>query len=509
MTANQQPSLDHSKEIGYVQSARDYLLTIQGLPTVRINDVITTKKGSRAIVTGLDSDRIEAMMLDPEAPKPGTMFTRFMHGLSIPLGDVLLGRAITPLGSAFDGKEPIDAANFKKIEMDVVAPGVSCRKPISELLFTGMTLVDLVIPIAKGQRELIIGDPRSNIPTFLLNTIKGQKGKNMTCIYVCLGKGDADLRRMMRELESVGAISYTVIIAAPSSMAAPLISIAVGVSSAIADSFKNQGKDVLLIWHDLGAHAKYLREIALLSGRVPGRESYPADIFYQHSQFIERAGNFNDKAGSGSITLLPVIETGIENITSLIPANIMSATDGHMLFTSDLASQGKFPAVNQSYSVTRIGHATQPFIFKVMAEKVRQILAEYEEIKKFSLFGAELSEETRHLILTAQIISELLDQEELETIDPYVEISLIGLAFTSFLTVRGLGWVRENKHKLTEVIRKQREFQEITTMFDSTDFHAFTEMLEAKSGFLDEQLKSGSQMNGVPNAGPVMKVEER
>ncbi len=469
------------------------------------------------MVTGLDRDYVEAMMLDPESPKPGSMFRPLPDGLTIPLGEVLLGRSINPLGNPIDGIGPIDPNHFKTIELDVVAPGVYARKPISEQLFTGMTLIDLVLPIAKGQRELIIGDPRSNIPTFLLNTIKSQKGRDTVCIYVCLGKGDADLRRMMREIAEFGATPYTIVIGAPSSLAAPLIAIAVGVSSAIADSFKDMGKQVLLLWHDLGAHAKYLREISLLSGRVPGRESYPADIFYQHSQYIERAGNFNEKGGNGSITLLPVIETSIENINSLIPSNVMSATDGHILFTSELASQGKFPAVNPAFSVTRIGHATQPYIFKVMAEKVKSTLAEYEELQKFSLFGAEVSDETQHLILTAQIINELLDQEELETIEPYVEIVLIGLAYTSFLPVRGLSWVKDMKRKLLRAVATRKEFQEVAGLLETIDFQAFVELLDQKSSIIDEAINTGSKTNGVPKGAglaqsvgprPVMKVEE-
>ncbi|OGG05547.1 hypothetical protein A3D05_06425 [Candidatus Gottesmanbacteria bacterium RIFCSPHIGHO2_02_FULL_40_24] len=447
-----------SLEVGFVVKAQDYLLYLEGLPSVKIEDIIKSENGGRALVTALDHEKIEALMLDRQRPAPGESFTIDFSGIKIPPEVRLLGRAINPLGKAIDGKGGFPQS-AEKINFGVVAPGVDSRKIISEQLYTGISVIDTLLPIGKGQRELIFGEPRSGKSAFLLDVILNQKGKSIICIYVAIGKAEIDVKKFINDLADEGGLSYSVIIAATSSESAPLISIAPAVGCSVAEFFVNSGRSVLMIFDDLGLHAKYLREIGLLSGRVPGRESYPADIFFAHSHLIERAGNFNQKAGNSSITLLPVIETDIENFTALIPTNIMSQTDGHILFSSSLRAQGQYPAIDPEKSVTRVGHQTQRPIHKILADKIRSLIAEYHELERYGRFGSELTPETQKLLKLGSIAMEFLKQEHLIRIDPTIQILLLSLLFTPFFDNKDLEFVRNNKTKILSFLRESPEFK--------------------------------------------------
>jgi len=339
-----------TKEVGFVIQSQDYLLFLEGLPTTKLNDVIVDAQGHRAIITALEEEKIEAWMLDNFHSKPGDSFTVSPEGLRLALQYNLFGRTISPLGLPLDGKPGLPPGGVE-IDLDLVAPGIDSRELITEQFYTGLIAVDTLLPIGKGQRELLYGEPRSGKTPFLLDIIIHQKVFNRICIYCAMGRSEIDIKRFAENLIQNGGSSYTVIIAASSSDSAPLIAIAPAMASSVAEHYRDQGKDVLLILDDLATHAKYMREISLLAGRIPGRESYPADIFYQHSHLVERAGNFSDKKGKGSITLLPVIETDLESFSSLIPTNVMSMTDGHLLFSASLRAQGQYPAIEIDRSI--------------------------------------------------------------------------------------------------------------------------------------------------------------
>lgn len=477
--ANAPSITDGEKEVGYVISTQDYIVFIEGLPTARLFNIIRTKNGGRAMVNGLEKDRVEALMLDAERPKPGDYFELSDYGLRLPLNVDLFGRMINPLGLPLDGKAGLPPGG-EPLDLDLVAPGIDGRAPVTEQFYTGITVVDTLLPVGKGQRELIMCEPRSGKEQFFLDVIKAQGPQNRVCIYAALGRSDLEVKRFTEEIHSMGADAYTIIIAATSNESAPMIQIAPSVAAALAEYYRNQGKHVLLILDDLSTHAKYSREINLLAGRIPGRESYPADIFYQHSSIVERAGNFNEHYGNGSITMLPTIETPIENFTALIPTNVMSMTDGHILFSANLRAQGIYPAIEVDRSVTRVGRQTQTFIHKVLSDRVRSLLAEYHELERYGRFGSELSAATQLKIKQGKIVEELLKQEPQTAITPEVQIMYLSLVFTGFFDKRDTEAIRGDKAKILTVLAEQKQYQALAVYIKSK---------EAKLDDLIEKLK--------------------
>lgn len=461
------------KEVGYVISTQDYLLSIQGLPSAQINNIIVTKSGGRAMVTALTKDKVEAVMLDPERPKPGEYLEKSDIGIALPIGPNLLGRAINPLGVPHDGG-PVLPPGGEAFDLDVVAPGIDKRALIKKQFYTGMTIVDTLLPIGQGQRELLLCEPRSGKEDFFIDVIASQKDKGIICIYAGVGRSEVEIKRFAEELKRIGASDYTVILASTSAESAPIITITPIVAFAIAEYYRNHGKHVFIIIDDFATHAKYSREINLLAGRVPGRESYPADIFYQHSSQMERAGMFNDQLANGSITFLPVIETNIENFTNLIPTNVMSITDGHILFSAALRSQGTYPAIEPDRSVTRVGRQTQMFIHKILSDKIRSLLADYHELEKYARFGSELSVETQKKIKRGKIAEELIKQSPLTPLSPGVQIMMLTLIFTGIFDKSEVDDIHANKNALIEILKKP-PFQEIG---DSINDRKFDELVE-------------------------------
>lgn len=482
---------ENQKEVGYVIKAQDYLLYVEGLPSVRVNDILVTKTGGRAMVSSLEKDRIEVLMLDEERPKPGDYFEVFVDGLSLNLQGNLFGRMINPLGEPLDGKPSLPKGR-DKIELDVVAPGIDTREVITEQFYTGITVIDTLLPIGKGQRELMFGPARSGKTSFLLDMIAHQKGKDCVCVYAAIGRSSLDVMRFHESVEKAGASEFTIIIAGTSSDAAPLISIAPRVACSVAEYFSNQGKKVLLIFDDLSAHAKYLREIGLLAGRIPGRESYPADIFYQHSQLVERAGNFNKGHGGGSITLLPVIETDLESMTNLIPTNVMSMTDGHLLFSSDIRAQGSYPAIDPDKSVTRVGRQTQTFIHKVLSDRIRSLLVDFHELERYGRFGSELTPETQLVIKRGKIAEELLRQETLVYVDPFIQIISLSIILIGFYDDKELEMVKSKKQAILECIDKNPAFQDLRPVMATIKADELMERIKKGLPALEETWRQSS-----------------
>jgi len=404
------------------------------------------------MISALEKDRVEALMLDSERPKPGDYFELSEYGLKFPLNVELFGRAINPLGMPLDGKAGLPPGG-DTLDLDIVAPGIDARKAVTEQFYTGIAVVDTLLPIGKGQRELIMCEPRSGKEQFFLDIILSQKTQNRICIYTAIGRSELDVKRFAEDVLQYGAAPYTIIVAATSSESAPMIQITPSVASALAEHYRDQGKHVLLIFDDLATHAKYVREISLLAGRIPGRESYPADIFYQHSSIVERAGNFNEHFGNGSITLLPTVETSIENFTNLIPTNVMSMTDGHILFSANLRAQGIYPAIEPDRSVTRVGRQTQAFIHKVLSDRIRLLLAEYHDLERYGRFGSELSSETQLKIKRGKVVEELLKQEPMSSITPEGQILMLSLVFTGFFDQQDLEFVRMHKTTIISTLQ--------------------------------------------------------
>ena len=341
-------------------------------------------------------------------------------------------------------------------------------------------MVDTLLPVGKGQRELILCEPRSGKEQFFLDVILSQKNQDRVCIYAAVGRSELEVKRFSEEIHAVGADTYTIIVAATSSESAPMIQIAPSVATSLAEFYRDSGRHVLLIIDDLATHAKYAREISLLAGRIPGRESYPADIFYQHSSTVERAGMFNDHFHDGSITLLPTIETNIENFTNLIPTNVMSMTDGHILFSANLRAQGIYPAIEADRSVTRVGRQTQTFIHKILSDRVRSMLADYHELERYGRFGSELSAETQLKIKRGKVIEELLKQEPQFSIPPDVQILMLSLVFTGFFDTKDMDFVKSQK----EAVIKTLESPVFKPLLEATKTVKLDELISSLKGQL-------------------------
>ena len=450
-----------TKEIGYVTSTKGYLLSLNGLPSVRINDIIEDDTGNRAMVASLEKDHITALLLDDILPRAGDRFS-YSAGEKIlfPVGEHLFGRVVDTLGRSLDGKGNIPQGDVP-IEFDVVAGGISTRKEITEQFTTGVSLIDTLFPIGKGQRQLLFGPTLSGKTGFFRDTIVNQKGKNIICIYVGIGKPIFAIESFTSHIFAEGADEYTIVVAALAESQTPMITIAPTVGFHIAEHFRKQGKDILLILDDLGTHAKYLREISLLSKRIPGRQSYPGDIFYQHAHLLERAGNFNEEYGGGSITVFPVLETDIENFIDLIPTNIMATTDGHLFFSPMLQAQGYTPSVAIDRSVTRVGRQTQMQLQKELATKLMALFVEYDRQKEYIRFGTNVSSKTQNILKQGEIAQELLRQEHRHNISLNIQVILLSLAFSPFLLDREVSFTRANKENLVNTLENEPKLQDL------------------------------------------------
>src|SRR3989344_1432824 len=460
--------MNQTQEVGYVVSTREFLIMLDGLPTVKINDMVQSETGLRGWVNSLLPDKVEVLMLDEGKVAPKQMFKRLDNRLGIAVGDFLLGRSINPLGVPIDGKGLLSVSKTIQIlELDKTAPGIESRQFISEQFLTGITLIDTLIPLGQGQRELILGDAHSGKTGFLIDTIVNQKGTNVICIYASIGKPAVAIRNLIDTLKSNGALSYTIIVATSSSEIAPLIFLTPKTAFTVAEYFQKQGRDVLLILDDLGNHAKIYREISLLGNKSPGRESYPGDIFYQHAHLLERAGNFLPAYGGGSITALPVIELNLTDFTTLIPTNLMSMTDGHLLFKSSLRSQGQTPAIDISLSVSRVGRQTQDPLSNFLSSQVRQMLSDASDLETVARFSTELPQETQLTLKRREQIMELLKQDPLTVTPKAIQLIFMALPYTSFLKDKSKTFLENNKRNIADAFMKDARLSQITKKIPS------------------------------------------
>lgn len=397
--------------VGTVTEVGDGIAKINGLTDVKSMEMLDFGNGSFGVALNLEERSVGAIILGPfEHIKQGDIVKSTGRILSVPVGDNLIGRVVSALGVAKDGKG--DIASETNYPVEKIAPGVITRQSVHQPVQTGIKAIDALIPIGRGQRELIIGDRQTGKTAVAIDTIINQKGQDMICVYVAIGQKESKVAKIVAELEARGAMDYTIIVSAGASEPAALSYIAPYSGCAMAEYFLEQGKDVLIVFDDLSKQAVAYREISLLLRRPPGREAYPGDVFYLHSRLLERAAKLNSDFGGGSITALPIIETQAGDISAYIPTNVISITDGQIFLESDLFYKGVRPAVNVGTSVSRVGGAAQTKAMKKVAGKLKLSLAQFRELEAFAQFGSDLDEATRQQLELGRRLTELLKQPQ-------------------------------------------------------------------------------------------------
>lgn len=481
----------NDQEIGYVIESRDFLVYLEGLPSIHLNDLVQSEEGLRGWVNALLEDKVEIMMVDEGRITPGQSFRKMPQTLSISAGDYLLGRAINPLGVPIDGKGLISKTKTNQyLDLEQEARGIQSRKFITDQFITGITLIDMLIPLGKGQRQLVIGDAHSGKTSFLIDLIVNLRNRKTVCIYVSIGKHITSVKDFIDVLRANKALAHTSIIAATSMDTAPLIFLAPKTAFTLAEFFQKKGLDVLVILDDMGIHAKIYREMSLLAGKSPGRESYPGDIFYQHAHLVERAGNFKNEYGGGSITALPVIELNLTDFTTFIPTNLMSMTDGHLLFKSVLHNLGQRPAIDISLSVSRVGRQTQDVLSNLISGRIRQILSHAEELQTISRFSSELPAQTQLVLTQKSLIQEALNQEFLSYIPKEMQIIYLALTLTSYMSYKGLEFFQRYKKNIPALFTTSPELASILQYLPQfKDENQLIKALDSKSAVLDSLLK--------------------
>ncbi len=397
------------EKVGQVMEVFDGIAKVSGLSDIRSSEMVTFPNGERGVALNLEEDAVGVIVLgDFSKIKEGDEVKATGRILEIPVSDNILGRVVNAIGVPIDGKGAIKSEKTYPIEK--VAPGVVTRQGVDQPVATGIKAIDAIIPIGRGQRELIIGDRQTGKTAIAIDAILNQKGQNMICVYVSIGQKDSKLRKIEARLADGGAMAYTVIVSAGASEAAALSYIAPYTGVSIAEYFMDQGKDVLIIYDDLSKHAVAYREISLLLRRPPGREAYPGDVFYLHSRLLERACRRNAKYGGGSITALPIIETQAGDISAYIPTNVISITDGQIFLETDLFYKGIRPAVNVGSSVSRVGSSAQIKAMKKVAGTLKLDLAQFRELEAFAQFGSDLDDATKRQLERGKRAVEVLKQ---------------------------------------------------------------------------------------------------
>jgi F-type H+-transporting ATPase subunit alpha len=407
-------ALDVSPEqssIGHVISIADGIAIVSGLFDCQAMELVVFATGVRGVALNLEEDSVGIVILgDYKTIAEGTEVKRTGKVLSIPVSEAIMGRVVNPLAEAIDGKGSL--AGGEEMLLEQIAAGVIERKSVSVPMMTGIRAIDALVPIGRGQRQLILGDRQTGKTTIAIDAIINQKGKNMKCVYVAIGQKQSKVTQTVALLEKVGAMEYTTVVLASASDAPAYLYLAPYAGVAIAEYFMKKGEDVLVVYDDLTKHASAYRELSLLLRRPPGREAYPGDVFYLHSRLLERACRLDDVFGGGSITALPIIETQANDVSTYIPTNVISITDGQIFLESNLFNKGIRPAINIGLSVSRVGGAAQSKSVKKNAGKLKLALAQYRELESFSQFGSDLDEATKRLLERGRRAIEILKQPQ-------------------------------------------------------------------------------------------------
>lgn len=401
----------HSDDVGYVISVGDGIANVQGIDKAMSSELLEFPHGVMGMVMNLEEDHIGVVLLGGDnAIKEGDEVRRTGRIIEVPVGDALLGRVVNALGAPIDEKGPIASTKTRPIER--VAPGVMARQSVNQPLMTGLKIIDSMIPIGKGQRELIIGDRETGKTAIAIDAIINQKGKNVLCIYVAIGQKESTVARLVQKLREHDAMEYTVVVNAGASESAPMQYIAPYAGCAMGEEWMENGRDVLIIYDDLSKHAVAYRTVSLLLKRPPGREAYPGDVFYLHSRLLERAAKLSDALGGGSLTALPIVETQAGDISAYIPTNVISITDGQIFLQTDLFASGVRPAVDSGLSVSRVGSSAQTKAMKKVSSSLKLELAQYHEMLSFAQFGSDLDAATKKVIDRGARLTELLKQPQ-------------------------------------------------------------------------------------------------
>ncbi len=419
-------------EEGIVTYVGDRIARVYGLDNVMYSELVEFPHGVMGMAFNLEEDSVGIVILgDDVYIKEGDRVKRTKRIVQVPVGESLIGRVVNPLGQPIDGLGPIEATEFAPVER--LAPGVVDRQPVCEPLQTGLKAIDSMIPIGRGQRELIIGDRQTGKTAIAIDAIINQKDTDVFCIYVAIGQKRSLVAQIVEKLRQYGAMDYTVVVAATASEPAPLLYLAPYAGCAMGEWFRDRGQHALIIYDDLTKQAQAYREMSLLLRRPPGREAYPGDIFYLHSRLLERAAKLNEELGGGSLTALPIIETQAGDVSAYIPTNVISITDGQIYLQTDLFYAGVRPAISVGLSVSRVGGAAQIKAMKQVAGMLRLDLAQYREMEAFAQFASELDESTRKLLIRGERMVEILKQDQYQPMPVEEQIAVIFVGINGYL----------------------------------------------------------------------------
>ncbi|MDR3583043.1 MAG: F0F1 ATP synthase subunit alpha [Candidatus Pacebacteria bacterium] len=456
-----------TEKVGTVSEIGDGVARITGLGDAMASEMLEFENGAVGVALNLEEDRVGAMVLGEYTDiKEGDQVKSTGQILSVPVGENFIGRVINPLGKPLDGKG--DIKSEKSYPIEKIAPGVITRQKVNQPVQTGIKAIDAMIPIGRGQRELIIGDRQTGKTAVAIDTIINQKGQDMICIYVAIGQKESKVARIVSELEKHGAMEYTTVVLAGAADPAPLSFIAPYAGCALGEYFMDKGQDVLIVYDDLSRHAWSYRQVSLILRRPPGREAYPGDIFYLHSRLLERSAKLSKDFGGGSITALPIIETQAGDVSAYIPTNVISITDGQIYLEADLFYKGVRPALNVGISVSRVGSDAQTKAMKKVAGKLKLDMAQFRELEAFAQFGSDLDEKTKTTIERGKRTVEVLKQGQYEPMAMENEVAIIYAATNGFLddvAVEKVGaWERDFQKYLNssakavlDLIREKKE----------------------------------------------------
>jgi len=460
------------KEVGHVVQMGDGIAHVYGLENAMYGELVKFDKGQMGMIMSLEIDSVGVVVLgDYKNIKEGDLVERTGRVVEVPVGDELIGRVVDPLGKPLDGGPAINSRKTMPIERKAV--GIIERQPVKIPLHTGIKAIDAMIPIGRGQRELIIGDRQTGKTAIAIDTIINQKNQNVICVYVAIGQKNSEVARTIEKLRKTGAMNYTTVIVANASDPAALRYISPYAGATMAEEWMFSGKDTLVVYDDLSKHAASYRELALLLRRPPGREAYPGDIFYTHSRLLERSARLSDELGGGSMTALPIIETQANDVSAYIPTNVISITDGQIYLEPSLFYAGFRPAINVGLSVSRVGGSAQTKAIKKIAGNLRIMLAQYRELETFAQFSTELDPSTQAQIKRGQHLMELLKQEQYATMPFEEETVSIYAGVKGYLDDLPMGEVRKFEKDMIEKMKKETKI--LDEIREKKDIDAETE----------------------------------
>ena len=442
------------KETGTVILVGDGIARVHGLRECMASELLEFEDGSYGMAQNLESETVSvALLSDNNTIREGSVVKRTGRVLSVPVGEALLGRVVDTLGQPIDGKGPIETSQTRPIESE--APGIIERQSVSVPLQTGIKAIDSMIPIGRGQRELIIGDRQTGKTEIAVDTIINQKNTDVICIYVAIGQKNSSVVQLANELIAAGAMEYTIIVSASASESAPLQYVAPYSGCAMAEYFREQGKDVLIIYDDLSKHAVAYRALSLLIRRPPGREAYPGDVFYLHSRLLERAACVAPEYGGGSITALPIIETQAGDVSAYIPTNVISITDGQIFLETELFHAGIMPAINPGISVSRVGGSAQLKAMKKVSGELKLLYSQYRELQSFAQFGSDLDADTKSRLALGERIVEVLKQNKNSPVRVGCQVAIVYAVINGYLNDIEVKQVKEYEQKLYELLENK------------------------------------------------------